>query len=40
VALRLWQQTRSDDPTAPEAQIEPKTSTQGEAPDQASKPPA
>jgi dTDP-4-dehydrorhamnose reductase len=40
VALRLWQQTRSDDPTAPEAQIEPRASTQGEAPDRASKPPA
>ena len=40
VALRLWQQTRSDDPTSPEARIEPKASTQGEAPDRASKPPA
>jgi hypothetical protein len=38
VALRLWQQTRSDDPIRPEARIEPKTSTQGEAPDRASKP--
>jgi hypothetical protein len=35
VALKLWQQTRSDDPI-----IEPKASTQSEAPDQASKPPA
>ena len=35
VALRLWQHTRSDNPP-----IEPKASTQGEAPDQASKPPA
>jgi hypothetical protein len=35
VALRLWQQTRSDDPT-----IEPKASAQSEAPDQTSKPPA
>ena len=33
VALRLWQQTRSDDPIRPEARIEPKASTQGEAPD-------
>jgi hypothetical protein len=40
VALRLWQQTRSDDPTAPEARIEPKASTQGEASDRVSKPPA
>jgi hypothetical protein len=40
VALRLWQQTRSDDPTSPEARIEPKASTQDEAPDRASKPPA
>jgi hypothetical protein len=35
VALRLWQQTRSDDPT-----IEPKASTQCEAPAQTLKPPA
>jgi hypothetical protein len=35
VALRLWQQTRSDDPS-----IEPKASTQSKAPDQAAKPPA
>jgi hypothetical protein len=34
VALRLWQHTRSDDPT-----IEPKASAQSEAPDQTSKPP-
>jgi hypothetical protein len=40
VALRLWQQTRSDDPTSPEARIESKASTQGEAPDRASKSPA
>jgi hypothetical protein len=40
VALRLWQQTRLDDPTSPEARIEPKASTQGEASDRASKPPA
>jgi hypothetical protein len=40
VALRLWQQTRSDDPPSPEARIEPKASTQGDAPDRASKPPA
>ena len=40
VALRLWQQTRSDDPIRPEARIEPKASTQGEAPDRVSKPPA
>ena len=40
VALRLWQQTRSDDPTSPEARIESKASTQGEAPDRASQPPA
>jgi hypothetical protein len=40
VALRLWQQTRSDDPTRPEAQIGPKASTQSEAPDRASKLPA
>jgi hypothetical protein len=40
VALRLWQQTRSDDPIRPEARIEPKASTQGEVPDRTSKPPA
>jgi hypothetical protein len=40
VALRLWQQTRSEDPTSSEARIEPKASTQGEAPDRVSKPPA
>src|SRR6516225_1920768 len=40
VALRLWQQTRSDDPIRAEARIEPKASTQGETPDRASKPPA
>ena len=40
VALRLWQQTRSDDPISPEARFEPKASTQGEAPDRTSKPPA
>jgi hypothetical protein len=40
VALRLWQQTRSDDPIRHEVRIEPKASPQGEAPDRASKPPA
>jgi hypothetical protein len=40
VALRLWQQTRSDDPISPETRFEPKASTQGEAPDRPSKPPA
>jgi hypothetical protein len=40
VALRLWQQTRSDDRSSPEARIEPKASRQGEAPDQASESPA
>jgi hypothetical protein len=30
VALRLWQQPRSDDPTSPEARIEPTASTQGD----------
>jgi hypothetical protein len=40
VALRLWQQTRSDDPTSPEVRIGPKASTQVEAPDRASKLPA
>jgi hypothetical protein len=40
VALRLWQQTRSDDPIIPEARIEPEASTQGKAPDRPSKPPA
>ena len=40
IALRLWQQTRSDDPTSSEARTEPKTLWHGEAPDQVSKPPA
>jgi hypothetical protein len=35
VALRLWQQTRSDDPA-----MEPKASGQNELPDQTSQPPA
>jgi hypothetical protein len=35
VALRLWQQTRSDDPA-----MEPKASAQNELPDQTSRPPA
>jgi hypothetical protein len=39
VAPRLWRQTRSDDPTRPEARIEPKLSEQHEAPGRASKPP-
>jgi hypothetical protein len=38
VALRLWQHTRSDDRTSPEARTESKASTQGEAPE-LSKPP-
>ena len=32
VALRLWQHTRSDNPTSPDARTEPKASMQGEAP--------
>jgi len=39
VALRLWQHTRSDDRTSPDARAEPKASTQVEAPDGATKPP-
>ena len=38
IALRLWQHTRSGDPTGPDARIEPNASTHGEAPDRASKP--
>ena len=40
VALRLWQQTRSDDPSSSEARTEPKAPRQSEAPDPVSKPPA
>jgi ERF superfamily len=40
VALRLWQHTRSDDRTSPDARTELKASTQGEAPDGVPKAPA
>ena len=40
VALRLWQQTRSDDQSASDAQTDSKVPRQGEAPHEASKPPA
>ena len=40
MALRLWQHTRSDDRTSPDARTEPKASPQGEAPDGAPKAPA
>jgi hypothetical protein len=39
VALRLWQHTRSDDPTSPDARTAPKAPSQGEAPDRAPKAP-
>jgi hypothetical protein len=40
VALKLWQRTRSDDPSGSVERTEPKTSMQGKAPDEVSKPPA
>jgi hypothetical protein len=40
VALRLWQHTRSDDRTSPDARTELKASTQGEATDGVPKAPA
>ena len=40
VALRLWQHTRSDDRTSPDARTDPKASPQGEAPDRAPEAPA
>ena len=40
MALRLWQHTRSDDRTSPDARTEPKASPRGEAPDGAPKAPA
>ena len=40
VALRLWQRTRSDDRTNPDAQTGPKASRQDEAPGGAPKAPA
>jgi hypothetical protein len=40
MALRLWQHTRSDDRTSPDARTEPKASSQGEAPDGAPEAPA
>jgi ERF superfamily len=40
VALRLWQHTRSDDRTSPDARAELKASTQGEATDGVPKAPA
>jgi hypothetical protein len=39
VALRLWQQTRSDDSTSSEPRAKPKMPRQGEAPEELSKPP-
>ena len=40
VALRLWQQTRSDDPTMSESGAELETPRQGDAPEDISKTPA